>query len=88
MKFLPLVEAIRLATGRTVHLSTALRWCLDGRSGQRLQSWMVGGRRMTTVESCEAFIEATTQARTPSSVPLARPTKLVSVRRQLDKELA
>lgn len=85
--YIPLVDAIRAATGRKVHLSTALRWCIDGRAGQRLQSWMVGGRRLTTLASVEAFIDATTRASTPQPVALP-PANLTAVSRQLDNELA
>ena len=62
---LPLVEAVHSATGRKIHLSTVLRWCMAGRSGHRLESWILGGRRMTTTEAVIRFIDATTQSRTP-----------------------
>ncbi len=59
--YLPLVEAVRAATGRKVHLSTVLRWCSRGARGRVLSSWMVGGRRMTTVEAVNAFIAAASE---------------------------
>ena len=65
-RFLPLVEAIAAETGHRPHLSTALRWCQRGVGGTKLQSWKIGGRRMTTVEAVREFVEATTSASDPS----------------------
>lgn len=60
---LPLVQAIKQVTGRHVHLSTALRWCQSrNRYSNRLESWLVGGRRVTSVEAIRRYIEANTQA--------------------------
>lgn len=67
--YLPLVEAVRAATGRQVHLSTVLRWCSRGARGRVLSSWMVGGRRMTTVEAVNAFIAAASE---PEHLPRVR----------------
>lgn len=86
-QYLPLVKAIYEATGQTVHLSTALRWCFDGRSGCKLRSWVVGGRRRTTVESVEKFIDETTAA-SASRTPTQREQVKSSVAAQLAKELA
>ena len=61
-QYQPLVDAIYEATGRRPHLTTALRWCLKGTSGIKLESWKVGGRRVTTVDAVEAFVAATTAA--------------------------
>ncbi len=63
MKLLPLIKAIQEATGRRIHISTALRWCQNpNRYGIRLESWVVGGRRFTTIEAVRAYVEATTRA--------------------------
>lgn len=62
----PLVEAVRRATGRKPALSTVFRWCQrPNRYGVRLRSWVVGGRRLTTPEAVQAYVEATTLAAGP-----------------------
>ena len=52
--------AIEKATGRRPHPSTAHRWRL--RREHPLETWKVGGRRMTSVEAVIRFIEAVTAA--------------------------
>lgn len=60
---LPLVEAVQKATGRRPHLSTVVRWCQrSNRHGIRLESWLIGGRRVTSVERVRAYNERTTAA--------------------------
>lgn len=60
---LPLVEAIQKATGRRPHISTAIRWCQRcNRYGIRLESWMLGGRRVTSVEAVQRYNERNTTA--------------------------
>jgi hypothetical protein len=60
---LSLVEAVEAATGRRPHLSTVLRWCQRrNRYGVKLESWMIGGRRVTSREAVRRFNEATTAA--------------------------
>ncbi len=61
-KWLPLVEAVDKATGRRPHLSTCLRWCTRGSRGVRLESRVLGGRRLTTVSKVLAYMDATTAA--------------------------
>lgn len=61
-KLLPLVEAVKQATGRNVHLSTVLRWSQRGSRGIRLESKVLGGRRLCSVEAVHRFIELTTRA--------------------------
>ncbi|TWT49357.1 hypothetical protein Pla22_45530 [Rubripirellula amarantea] len=59
----PLTVAIKKATGRSPHLSTAIRWTQrPNRHGIRLKSWVVGGRRLTSVEAVRRHIDATTRA--------------------------
>jgi hypothetical protein len=60
--YLPLVKAVEAATGRRPHLSTILRWCQYGSRGIRLESWVLGGRRLTTVEAVKNYMEAVTAA--------------------------
>jgi hypothetical protein len=60
---LSLVEAVEAATGRRPHLSTVLRWSQRrNRYGVKLESWMIGGRRVTSREAVRRFNEATTAA--------------------------
>lgn len=63
MEMLPLKEAVEKVTGRKVSLSTILRWCTrPNKYGVRLKSWMVGGRRLTTTEEVQLYIQNNTKA--------------------------
>lgn len=79
-KFLPVLTAIEAQTGVRPHPSTPWRWATKGQGGVVLQTWMVGGRRMTTVEAVAEFIEARTQAASPQST-------VSKVREALNREL-
>lgn len=64
-QYLPLVKAVREATGTSPHLSTILRWCTKGARGRTLAHVLIGGRKMTTVEDVLEFVqvfEATSSA--------------------------
>ena len=66
----PLVHAVTEVTGHRHHLSTILRWCQrPNRHGIRLESWMVGGRRMTSIQAVRRYIEANTQAADRYKIP-------------------
>lgn len=59
----PLTKAIRIATSQSVHLSTALRWCQKpNRFGIRLESKVLNGRRLTSVEAVLRYVDACTAA--------------------------
>ena len=60
---LPLIEAVQKATGRRPHLSTCLRWCQRGSSGVRLESRVLGGRRLTSTEAVQRYMNAVTTAK-------------------------
>lgn len=62
-KLRPLAVAAELATGYRPPISTAMRWASKGVHGIRLRTWMVGGRRMTTVDAVRQFNAAVTAAR-------------------------
>ena len=62
-KLLSLSDAIETVTGRRPNLSTSWRWTTRGCSGVRLQTICVGGKRLTTCEMVEDFIQATTAAK-------------------------
>jgi hypothetical protein len=68
-KFLPLPEAVELATGRRPHISTAMRWITRGSRGVVLESHLLGGRRLTTVDAVHRFVHAVTAASTTGLVP-------------------
>ncbi len=55
-KFLPVPAAIEAVTGSRPHPSTCWRWAIKGSGGRKLKTWMVGGRRCTTIPSVEEFI--------------------------------
>ena len=63
MEFLSLTDAVFLVTGRRPNLSTSWRWSTKGCRGIRLETVIVGGKRLTTLEMVRAFIRATTDAR-------------------------
>lgn len=56
-EYLPLTKAVRQATGTSPHLSTILRWCTKGARGRTLAYVLIGGRKMTTVENVNAFVQ-------------------------------
>ena len=89
---LPLVEAIEAATGRRVHLFAAIRWCQSrNRYGSKLESWFIGGRRVTSVERVRAHNERTTAAADPD-LRVATSTQRNRVHKdatnELDREFA
>ena len=74
-EYLPLSKAVRRVTGTSPHLSTLLRWCSIGARGRTLGHVIIGGRKMTTIEDVQAFIQvfdAKTSA-TPDNLNLAVP---------------
>lgn len=73
-EMLPLTTAVEIVTGRRVHLSTALRWAQRGCRGVRLQTWVLGGRRLTTQAAVREFIAARTDAARQPVSPLQRRT--------------
>ncbi len=80
MKFLTIAAAIEQMTGKRPHPVTCWRWSKKGIAGVKLQTWRVGGRRLTTLQAVQEFIEASTRA----SVKVA-PQSFVSAK--LRKEL-
>jgi len=60
---LPIPTAFEQVTGHRPNLSTGWRWSTKGCRGIRLETVIVGGKRLTTIEMVKAFIKATTDAR-------------------------
>ncbi len=56
-EYLPLSKAVRQVTGTSPHLSTLLRWCTVGARGRTLGHVIIGGRKLTTIEDVQAFIQ-------------------------------
>jgi hypothetical protein len=56
---LALVVRAAKDVGISISAKTAIRWCLAGVRGVRLESVKVGGRRMTTRGALQRFIAAT-----------------------------
>ncbi len=40
------------------HVATVWRWATKGTRGVKLQTWMLGGHRVTTPQAVEAFLQA------------------------------
>ena len=57
-----LTEAAKLIPGRP-HSSTLWRWHQHGSRGIKLETAVIGGRRFTSREAIERFIERTTESR-------------------------
>lgn len=68
-KLLPLAVAVEQATGRRPHLVTCLRWCSRGSRGVRLESSVLGGRRLTSVDAVQRFMDAVTAVSDYSQPP-------------------
>jgi hypothetical protein len=75
--------------GRKTHLSTLLRWILQGVDGIRLEGVRLGGRWVTSQEALQRFAEALTPDLTAnprtSRSPGARERADDRARRQLDQ---
>ncbi len=61
LNYLPLKEAVYKATGTRPHLATIHRWCMKGSRGVKLESRVLGGRRLTTVDAVERFMNNVTE---------------------------
>ena len=68
-----LVVKAAQAEGISIGSKTALRWCIAGIRGVRLESVKIGGRRMTSRAALRRFVAAT-QDRMASFVPPTRPS--------------
>lgn len=70
--YLSLSQAARKLP-RHPHVSTLHRWRLSGVRGVKLRTCLVGGRRYTTAEWLEEFIDATSAA--DGAQPATRPSR-------------
>jgi hypothetical protein len=69
-RLLTFTEAAKLLPGN-VHLSTLHRWRLSGTRGVKLESCLVGGKRLTSAEALQRFAERTTAAANGEPEPVA-----------------
>lgn len=88
---IPLREAGTLAFMRTwagaPHPVTLARWASAGVNGVVLESFKVGGSRMTSVEACERFIQRLSgKTPTPTPTPASRTRRHKRALEQLDAE--
>lgn len=66
-KFLPVPKAIEIVTGYRPNPSTCWRWAQFGVKGVVLRTWMLGGRRKTTIDAVEQFIAERSKPPRPRS---------------------
>lgn len=73
---LTLAQASKRIPGRTgpsLSVSTIHRWVLNGVGGTYLETIMVGGRKMTSVEAIQRFCDARTRSKgSPERDPVSR----------------
>lgn len=85
-EYLTLAQAAALLPGKP-HVSTMHRWRVRGVGGVILQTTRIGGRRYTTKEWLEAFIEATSRSKnqdgSPSVISRDRTTRIAAAEEQL-----
>jgi len=70
-RVIPISEAPQHVPGRP-HTATIWRWYQRGISGVKLETFLAGGKRFTTIEAIQRFILASTVARDgadPSRAP-------------------
>ncbi len=81
-------EAAKHVPGRP-HVCSLWRWRTQGFKGVRLETVLVGGRRYTSKEAIQRFVEKTTAAvdgpSTRASTPARRKRELERAQRELEK---
>ena len=70
------------------HISTAWRWILRGVGGRKLETVLVGGRRYTSKEAIERFIEQGTAAANGEPVHTRTAKQRARAIAQAERELA
>lgn len=72
----PLSVAVEKATGIRPHYTTILRWINKGQNGVKLESTMLGGRRLTSTDAVLRYMDRVTEARSGTSEPIATPRQV------------
>ena len=62
LKLMEVRKAVEMATSRRMNPSTCWRWATTGSGGIVLKTWLLGGRRLTTIEAVLEFMERKTAA--------------------------
>jgi hypothetical protein len=92
-KLISLAEAAKLIPparrGKKTHLSTVLRWILQGADGVRLEGVRLGGRWMTSRQALQRFADRLTpDLETPQRNPPRSPTQRQRASERAERELA
>ena len=74
--YLPLFQAIEIATGQAPHKQTCRRWVKLGIKGIRLEAKFINGSYWATVNAVKQFVESTSEAR----LQIVEPPKLDPVK--------
>lgn len=78
------VEIPKHIPGHRPHVSTCWRWIQRGIRDIRLETLLVGGKRYTSVEAIQRFIERTTTADSHSPPPTPQGAALREAEAKLD----
>ncbi len=77
-----LPEAARMVPPKGVHLSTLYRWFQHGIRGIRLETAMIGGKRVTSEEALDRFFRCTSES--SGGVNATSSLSVISRQRQCD----
>jgi hypothetical protein len=80
-------EATAHVPGRRVHVSTLHRWRLHGVRGRRLETILCGGRRFTSLEAIQRFLQDDASPAGMVAVPCGDPRRVAAAERELDRIL-
>lgn len=87
-KLMRVPHAVEIVTGTRPSAAKCWRWYTLGIAGVKLQTWLVGGSRLTSVEAVRQFIEQRTNPTNEPQVRKPRVRKLSqSTREFLKREL-
>lgn len=84
---LTVAEAAKTLPGRP-HVATVWRWIYKGCRGVKLATICVGGRRFTSKEALERFVEASTAVANGEPVPARTAKQRQRAIEQAERELA
>lgn len=76
-----------LAKTQGIHTATVWRWCTKGVKGITLESVAIGGRRFTTSQAFQRFVQATNSASPAAQIP-ATPHQRQQAIKAAEKALA
>lgn len=81
------ITLTELAKRENFNVATIFRWANRGCRGVRLETFMVGGRRFTTVEAFGRFVAQTTAAANAMGLPVStaktRESEIAAAEREL-----